>query len=118
MTEQDAKLRLALRSYAAQLSTEAAPPPAAAVWLRARMRQREADLKRSAYPLRSMYALSFIAAMLVCAWLLYAVAQPGHTLARTTALHSSAAKWLLTGFLAALAGWTLLFRATQRLFAA
>lgn len=116
MTEQDAKVRLALRSYAAQLAAETPPPAAETIWLRARQRQRQEALKRTAYPLCAMYVLTMIAAVLACAWLLHSTANSGLDNTWTATLHWSAARWLLTGFLCALAGWTLLLRATQRLF--
>lgn len=122
MTPQDAKLRLALRSYAAHLAEQNTPPSASAIWLRARQRERQLAFQRSAYPLRVMYALTVIAVAAACAWLFYITPNAAHETtwiaAWSTPLHSSAAKWLLAGFLAALAGWTLLFRATQRLFTA
>ncbi len=118
MKEQDANLRLALRTYSAQLSTETTPPPADAVWLHARQRERQLALERSAYPLRIMYALAILAATLASGWLLYTAANGPQDVMWTTALHSSAAKWLLASLIAALAGSILLFRASQRLFSA
>jgi hypothetical protein len=116
MTEQDAKLRLALRSYSAHLSAATAPPPVETVWLRARQRERQLALQRTAYPLRAMYAITVIAAVLACAWFFHTTTDLPNDPTWAAALHSSAAKWLVAGLLAALAGWTLLFRATQRLF--
>lgn len=116
MTEQHAKLRLALRAHAAELTTEATPPPAHAVWLRARHRERQHALQRSALPLRAMYGIATIAAILMCAWVLHATGPTAHNTLSHATLLSSTPKWLFAAFIATLAGWALLFRASQRLF--
>ena len=78
ITPTDDQLRQALRTYAAALSAEHTPPPAASILFRAERRRRHAAIQRAERPLLIMQTLGTLCAIVAVAWLAYRFAP--HTL--------------------------------------
>ena len=68
MKNDDLKLQNAMRDYAGALSASHTPPHATQVWLRAKQRRRQADLKRAEQPLRIMQSLAIACVIVIAGW--------------------------------------------------
>jgi len=74
----DDQLRQAFRAYAATLSAEHTPPPAATILFRAERRRRRLAIERAERPLLIMQTLGILSAIFAAAWAAYRFAP--HTL--------------------------------------
>lgn len=65
MKNDDLKLQNAMRNYAATLSATHTPPLATQVWLRAKQRRNQSDLRRAERPMRFMQFLAIACVVVI-----------------------------------------------------
>jgi hypothetical protein len=99
----DNQLRQSLLDLAADISTHHTTPPASIIWLRAERRRRQLAIERATRPLRIMYALGIVVAIVAATFALHQSA-----LTRSTSITSPWA-WLSLATLVMLAGCSAMF---------